>query len=196
MESWIELHLGLSPELQGKIAGSLLIILLAYIIRSIARSIVTKRIKNTRSIYRWRKAINYITFIISAFVIGRIWFEGISALSTFLGLVSAGIAIALKEPLVNFAGWIFIVWWKPFEVEQRIEIDGNRGDVVDIELMQFTIMESGKWVSGDQSTGRVLHIPNGQIFTKPLANYSKGFPFIWDDVPVLLTFESNWGYIQ
>ena len=127
-----------------------------------------------------------------ALIIGRIWFEGFASISTFLGLVSAGIAIALKDLLVNIAGWAYIIGWKPFEVEDRIEIGEHSGDVIDVQLTQFTVMETGNWVEGDQSTGRIIHIPNGLLFSQSLANYSKGFPYIWEELPVLITFESNW----
>ena len=48
------------------------------------------------------------------------------------------------------------------------------------------------WVDADQTTGRVIHIPNGKIYTQPLANYHAGFSYIWNEIPVLVTFESNW----
>ena len=110
----------------------------------------------------------------------------------FLGLVSAGVAIALKDPLTNLAGWSFIVWRRPFEVGDRIEIGGHKGDVIDIRLFQFTLNEIGVWVDADQSTGRIIHIPNGKIFTDPVANYDRGFSYIWNEVPVVVTYESNW----
>jgi small-conductance mechanosensitive channel len=53
-------------------------------------------------------------------------------------------------------------------------------------------MEIGNWVESDQSTGRVIHIPNGKIFNEGLANYSQGFAYIWNEIPVLVTFESDW----
>ncbi|MFH1862434.1 MAG: mechanosensitive ion channel family protein, partial [bacterium] len=66
------------------------------------------------------------------------------------------------------------------------------GDVVDIRMFLFTLMEIRNWVDADQSTGRIIHIPNGKVFTEVQANYSRGFQFIWNEVPVLITFESNW----
>ena len=59
-------------------------------------------------------------------------------------------------------------------------------------IFMFTLMEIGNWVDADQSTGRVIHIPNGKVFKEVLANYSKGFQYIWNEIPVLVTFESNW----
>lgn len=71
-------------------------------------------------------------------------------------------------------------------------IDDNTDDVIDMRMFQFTVMEIGNWVDADQSTGRIIHIPNGSIFTETLANYSKGFHYIWNEVAVLVTFESDW----
>jgi hypothetical protein len=107
-------------------------------------------------------------------------------------LLSAGLAIALQDPIVNLAGWLFIIWRRPFVVGDRIQIGDHRGDVIDIRIFQFSLLEIGNWVDADQSTGRVIHIPNGKIFREAQANYSQGFQFIWNELPVLVTFESNW----
>jgi small-conductance mechanosensitive channel len=125
-------------------------------------------------------------------VVGRIWFVGFESLTTYFGLLSAGLAIAMQTPLVNLAGWGFILWRRPFNVGDRVEIAGTRGDVIDQRLFMFSLMEVGNWVNADQSTGRVIHVPNGKIFTEALANYSQGFHHIWHEVPVLITFESDW----
>ncbi len=90
------------------------------------------------------------------------------------------------------AGWGLILTRKPFQVGDRIEVDGLKGDVVDIRLFRFSLMEIGGWVDAEQSTGRLVHVPNGVVFNAPLANYTEGFAFIWDEIPVLVTFESNW----
>ncbi|MCH7761424.1 mechanosensitive ion channel, partial [candidate division TA06 bacterium] len=111
----------------------------------------------------------------------------------FLGLLSAGLAIALRDPLVNLAGWIFILLRRPLAVGDRIQIGDYAGDVIDLQLLQFTLMEIGNWVDADQNTGRIVYIPNGKIFTESLANYNQGwFQYIWNEIPVLITFESNW----
>lgn len=113
-------------------------------------------------------------------------------MATFLGLASAGLAIALRDPVINLAGWAFILWRRPFDVGDRIQIGEHAGDVIDVRIFQFTLMEIGNWVAADQSTGRIIHVPNGRIFSEVLANYSKGFQYIWNEIPVLVTFESDW----
>lgn len=126
------------------------------------------------------------------FLVGRLWFSGFQSIATYLGLLSAGIAIALKDVVSNFAGWLFIISRRPFSVGDRIQIGNYAGDVIDTRVFQFTLLEIGNWVNADQSTGRIIHIPNGMVLSEVLANYSKGFQYIWNEIPVLITFESNW----
>ena len=90
------------------------------------------------------------------------------------------------------AGWVFINTRTPFQVGDRVQIDNHTGYIIDIRLFQFTILEVGNWVDADQSTGRIIHIPNSAVFKQSQANYSRGFQYIWNEIPILLTFESNW----
>jgi small-conductance mechanosensitive channel len=125
-------------------------------------------------------------------LIGSVWIRGIGQFGAFLGLLTAGLAIALKDPLTNIAGWIFILTRQPLKLGDRVQIGDQAGDVIDIRLFQFTLLEIGNWVNADQSTGRIIHIPNGTVFTQPQSNYSTGFNYIWNEMSVLLTFESQW----
>lgn len=154
--------------------------------------IVLLRGRDVQVQYRIRKTVAYITYPLAFLVIGRIWFAGFQAVSTYLGLLSAGLAIALQTPLVNLAGWAFILWRQPLKVGDRVQLGDHRGDVIDQRIFMFSLMEIGNWVDYDQSTGRVIHIPNGKIFTEVLANYSQSFQYIWNEIPVLVTFESDW----
>jgi small-conductance mechanosensitive channel len=90
------------------------------------------------------------------------------------------------------AGWIFIMWRKPFSIGDRIQVGSYAGDVIDIRLFKFSLVEIGNWVDADQSTGRVIHLPNSLIISEVIANYTRAFEFIWNEIPVLVTFESNW----
>jgi len=189
---WIQKALGLSPEVQIKIFASLIISLILWILYSLIIKIVQRRTENVRTRYSWRKTSGYILIVLGIFLIGRLWFGGFQSIATYLGLLSAGLAIALKDLVSNFAGWLFIISRRPFSVGDRIQIGNYAGDVIDTRVFQFTLLEIGNWVNADQSTGRIIHIPNGMVLSEVLANYSKGFQYIWNEIPVLITFESNW----
>ncbi len=172
------------------ISAGVIVFLLVF--NSVIKFIIEKKVKDYRSRYNLFKTSTYTIVFVGIFFVGRIWFLGFQTIATFLGLLSAGIAIALKDIILNLAGWLFIVWRKPFIVGQRIQIGEDSGDVIDIRPFQFTILEIGKWVSAEQSTGRMIHIPNGNIFTLPVKNYESGFAYIWNELNITLTFESNW----
>jgi small-conductance mechanosensitive channel len=182
----------LSPELQTKLLTSLIIAFVLGLLRLLSVQLVDRRSKDVRIRYQWRKTSTYLAVTLGVLLIGRTWLAGMQSLFTFLGLVSAGLAVALRDPLINLAGWAFILWRRPFEVGDRIQVGEHAGDVIDLRIFQFTLLEIGNWVAADQSTGRVIHVPNGKVFSDALANYSKGFDYLWNEIPVLVTFESNW----
>jgi small-conductance mechanosensitive channel len=188
----IQKTIGLSPEIQIKFFISIIIILILWVLRTLAIKLVWFRTEDVRISYNRRKILSYITIILGILSVTRVWFVGFQSITTFLGLLTAGIAIALRDLIANIAGWIFIIWGKPFSAGDRIQIGNHAGDVIDIRVFQFTILEIGNWVEADQSTGRIIHIPNGMILNQTLANYSKGFQYIWNEIPILITFESNW----
>ena len=191
-EKIIELFSQLDSVIYLNILKSVIIIFILWIIKKIFNRIIHRNVKNAKTTYQWNKTFSYIIALLGFLLVGRIWFKGAGSILTIVGLLSAGIAIALKDVFVNLAGFIFIMWRQPLEVGHRIQIGEVAGDVVDIRPFQFTILEIGNWVDADQSTGRMIHIPNGKIFTENLANYHFGFEYIWHEIPVLLTFESNW----
>jgi small-conductance mechanosensitive channel len=190
---FITLNIDLDSPFQRNLLSSLLIILLLWLVRWLAlRFIHRQYADNARMRYNWRKTVEYASVVLGILLVGRLWLAGIGTLVTYLGLLSAGIAIALQDLIVALAGWVFIVWRRPFVVGDRVEIDGNLGDVIDIRLFSFSLLEIGHRIQAEQSTGRIIHVPNGKIFSEMLANMHQGFPYIWNEIPVLITFESDW----
>ncbi|UCG87411.1 MAG: mechanosensitive ion channel, partial [Gemmatimonadota bacterium] len=185
---WLQERLGLGLAAQWNLATSLLVVLAVIVVRRLILSMVYRRTDDIRLRYRWQKTTSYVAFGLGLVLVGSIWAGAIRSFGTFLGLVSAGLAIALKDLVVNLAGWVFILWRRPFQLGDRIQIGDHVGDVIDVRIFQFTLMEIGNWVSADQSTGRVIHVPNGKVLTDVLANYSRGFQYIWNELPVLVTF--------
>jgi len=183
---------GLSAEFQAKVLASILVVLGLVLVRRGILRWVDRKIDEHSVRYRWAKTSSYVTSLLGLLVVAQIWFTAIRSVGTFLGLLSAGVAIALKDLIADLAGWVFILWRRPFDLGDRVQIGEHAGDVVDIRIFAFTVMEIGNWVAADQSTGRMIHVPNALVFTQVLANYTAGFPFLWNEIPVLVTFESDW----
>lgn len=159
------------------------------VLRHVFRRVIAANVEDA---YRANKVVNYVATFIFLITATFIWVDAFDQLGTYLGLVSAGIAIALADLLKNMAGWAYILTRRPLNVGDRIEVNKVKGDVVDVRLFRFSLMEVEGWVGAEQSTGRLVHVPNGVVFTTEVANYTEGFGYIWHEIPVLVTFESDW----
>lgn len=183
---------GFSAEVVNKTVSSVIAILFLLVLRRVVVRTIQSRMDDPEGLYRTRKTVTYVTTIVTILTLAWIWVDALDSVTTYIGLVSAGIAIALADVLKNLAGWAFVILRRPFRVGDRVEIGETIGDVVDVRLFRFSLLEVGNWVDADQSTGRLIHVPNGLLFTQRLANYTEGFEFIWHEIPVLVTFESDW----
>ena len=176
----------------ASVGFSLVIVLAVVAVRIIVLRALVPRLESDEAIFRARKISSYLAVASATVVLGSIWIGQLANVGSFIGILSAGIAISLSDVLKNVAGWAYIVFRKPFKPGDRIEIGPHAGDVIDIRVFRFSLLEIRNWVDADQSTGRILHIPNGMLFTHPTANFTEGFPFIWHEVRVTVTFESDW----
>jgi small-conductance mechanosensitive channel len=184
---------GFESEVIGRLGWTLLWITLVFALRAALLAMLKRRNVDPVLRFRVRRGSGYAASTLTLLLLAALWLRGFQSIATFAGLASAGVAIALKDLMASIAGWFLILWRRPFELGDRIEIDGVRGDVVDITLFQHSLMEIGNWIDGDDRTGRVLHIPNARVLTGIVANYTKGwYQHIWDELRIVVTFESNW----
>ena len=162
------------------------------ILRDISRRFIAKTIHDRDSAYGWQRAVRLLTTLLLILVLIGIWLQSSGSVATYLGLLSAGLAIALQDFIANLASWAFIVLKRPFEVGDRIQVNQTLGDVVDIHFLQFTLLEVASVPGAQQNTGRLIHMPNRQALTQATLNETQEWPYLWEELPVLLTFESDW----
>jgi small-conductance mechanosensitive channel len=174
----LEHSVGLPAHRQETPLAGAAIIVALWLLRVVTLAVVRKRTTGIRMRYQRRNGPAYIAAGISMALIGRICFEGVHSLATFPGLVVTGLVIALKDVVGNPAGGVFPLWRRPFEAGDRIQIGPHAGDVIDIRIIQFTLKQAAAWVDADQSTGRIVHIPDGLVFATPQVNYTRGFDYI------------------
>ncbi len=130
-----------------------------------------------------------------------IWFNNPSTLTTAAGLVTAGLAFALQKVVTAFAGYLVILRGKTFSVGDRITMGGIRGDVIALTFLQTVIMEMGQpaegdagdpmWVQARQYTGRIVRISNSVIFDEPVYNYTREFPYIWEEMRLPVPYNAD-----
>lgn len=190
--NWIYEHLGMNHSLQYKITATLIAGVILYFLYWFIIHFFFQGVEDVKKRYSWTKSFSYFRYFLFFVIILPIWFSELRSIGTFLGLLSAGLAIALKDPVANLFAWVYIVVKKPFEMGDRIQINNVEGDILDISFFEFTLLEIKNWVQADQSTGRIVHVPNGLLFTQPVMNYNQVMDYIWNETPVMITFESDW----
>lgn len=182
----------ISTTLVSKILGSIIVVVLTIIIKNIGNQIIKKQFKSNRAIYKWKRISTNTIHTLALISLAIIWLTGIKSFTTFLGILTAGLAFALKDIIADMAGYIFILLKKPIEIGDRVEIGEAKGDILNIDWFQITLLEIGNWVDSDQSTGRLIFVPTATILSGHIYNYSSGFDWIWNEISVLITFESDW----
>lgn len=196
---WIQMNILYNPKVLDNmeyIIDNIIYSVIAIIVILILRWLTMRRVRKKHSdhikLFAEKRLMNsaYIGALIILLL--AIWYESSTYIIAVVGVLTAGIAIALRDILVDMIGWAYILWATPFKIGDRIEIGGQIGDVIDVTLLHFSILEVGKRISGEQSTGRIIQIPNLQVFNMPLANYEKGFKFIWNELVVPIDRESDW----
>lgn len=192
IEGWIQRISILDKDSIEKIISALLILVILWLIRFFILKIVYHQTKSLNSRYSWRKGTLYSFVFLSIILIGRHWADGLEPFLAFLGIIAAGLTISMKEVLLNLAGMFAILWRNIFVVGDRVEVAQHKGDVVGIGVFYFSLMEVGEWVDAEQSTGRMIKIPNAMILSNPVINYTKGFPVIWDELSICITPQSDW----
>lgn len=176
--------------------ASLIVILLAYIINSLAGNFILKRVSSAKDRYTLRKTVSILVTVLAFASFFAIWIERTSTLIIAYGILSAGIAIALQDLLRSIAGGILIIISNPFKAGDRIQVGDNIGDVLDTGNFSTKLMEIREWGNSDQYTGRIIQLPNGFVLNQPIKNYTRDFSFIWDEIRIMLIYGSNWKKAQ
>ena len=171
-------------EITGKIVVSLAVVVVFYLLEVVARRLIKKTIHDSVQRYKAIKRTSLLVGLSALLVVGTIWAEALGSITTMLGLLSAGIALALKDPLSSLVGWFYINGSRLYTIGDRIEIGDVVGDVIDISMLTTSLIEIGNWVDGEQSTGRLVKIPNNWVFTKGTYNYTQAFPYIWTEISI------------
>jgi small-conductance mechanosensitive channel len=152
---------------------------------------VPRRFGRADSRYKVRKFVVFSGYLAILLFLAILFEDRLGRLSVTLGVVGAGIAVALQDMIASVAGAFSIGFSKLYSVGDRVQIGDTRGDVIDLGLLRTTLMETGNWVSKDLYNGRIVRIPNSIVLKVPVFNYSQGFRFVWDEIKVTFTATSD-----
>lgn len=162
------------------------------VFRVILQEVLSRPISDEETKYKFRKTVSILYWVVFGVLFLRIWVVNPQALLVAYGLIAAGVAVALQDFFKNFVGGITLFVKGMYRVGDRIEVNGEFGDVIDVGLMYTTVMELREWVGGDQATGRVCTLPNGFVLSHVVNNYTRDHNFIWDEIFLPITYNSDW----
>jgi small-conductance mechanosensitive channel len=194
--------IGATPENGRKLLLTLAFIVAMLAIGWLVRAFLSRisRVERARRVLFWgRQVVNIALTLLLLIGVLSIWFDDPNRLATAAGLVTAGLAFALQRVITATAGYFVILRGKTFNVGDRIVMGGVRGDVVSLSFMQTTILEMGEppasqtakaatWVRSRQYTGRIVSVSNAMVFDEPIYNYSRRFPYIWEEMLVPIRY--------
>lgn len=165
----------------------------SYIILKIVISpILSYILKSYKSKYQMRKTIDIIILLLLIAMVISIFVNSTASLIVSYGAISAGIALAFQDTLKNLFGGLTLRIKHIYKVGDRVEINGFIGDIVDIDFFYTTITESEHKQHGEQYTGRNIMVPNQQIVSSEIINYSYNNELVWDEYKTSITLDSNW----
>jgi small-conductance mechanosensitive channel len=164
--------------------------------------LVLPGLRKERARFWIRQTISIIAALLAVVGVVSIWFDDPTRLTTAAGLVTAGLAFALQKVVTSLAGYVVILRSRVFTIGDRIAMSGVRGDVIALGFIQTTIMEMGQspgeqaddpsvWVKSRQYTGRIVTVTNDKMFEAPVYNYSRDFPYLWDEMTIPVTYKDN-----
>lgn len=161
------------------------------VVRRLVQRGLTGRVADKTTRYRTRKLVSFASWLLVVLFVATVYSANLGGLTVAFGVAGAGIAFALQEVIVSFAGWIAISFANYYKVGDRVMLGGVKGDVIDIGVLRTTVFELGEWVTGDIYNGRVARIANSVVFKDPVFNYSGDFPFLWDELTVPIRHGSD-----
>jgi small-conductance mechanosensitive channel len=171
---------------------ALSIFIIYAVIKVVFEEAIAKRIKEEKTRYSMRRISLMISILVFIAVGIAIWVDNLQALLVSYGILAAGAAVALQDVFKNLAGGIIIFITGTYRIGDRIEVNEKIGDVIDIGIFYTTLLETNEWVKGDQATGRLSIIPNNLVLSGIVNNYTKDHPYIWDEISIPITYNSNW----
>ena len=196
---------GVNAENGKKLLFTVFFIVFVYLLQRLVKRVAAALLRNRddERLFFWaRQGIQLGAALLLVVGLLSIWFDDPTRLATGLGLMSAGLAFALQKVITAIAGYFIILRGRTFNVGERIRMGGVRGDVIALDFTQTTIMEMGQpppvqgdepamWVKSRQYTGRVVTVSNATIFDEPVYNYTREFPYLWEELSVAVPYDAD-----
>lgn len=181
-----------------KLCTSLFFIFLILLAEKLIEMMIIKRTDDKGNQYNLIRILHLFVLIAVVIVGISFLFQNLYAAAASFGLASLVLGFALQAPISSFIGWLYIVYRKPYKVGDRIQVNGHRGDIVEITYLDTIMNEcSGDYLGNDRNSGRIIHFPNSTILKEKVVNYSgNDVPFIWNEIRLQIAYTSDVDFVE
>lgn len=156
--------LSLLPSLIAALVVFVVGLYLASIVRRVVRRRLERRTKNPQPIILVSQLVYWLVVIlVSAISLQMVGFN-LTAFLAGLGIAGITIGFALQDVTKNFIAGLLMLIQQPFDIGETIEVGGYTGTVLAIDLRATQLRTSD---------GRLVLIPNGEVFVSPITNFSQ-----------------------
>lgn len=188
-------------ELRGFLVrlGILVIIIAGVFVAGEAwRRAIFRYVRETRRRYQFLLLRKIIIWITVGVIIAFTFATELGSVATFAGLLTAGVAVALQSVILSVAGYFFLMGKYGIRVGDRVQIAGVTGEVVDIGLVRFHLLELSSGGTDAQPSGRVVAFSNSVVFQPTSGVFKKipGTSFVWHEISLTFSPESNYRMVQ
>lgn len=179
-------------SLLARLLETVVLLAVLVMLQQLTYRLINRNVPDVERRHQLRVWARLFFFVMITFALIALWLPSGQTVLQVLAVLAAGLALTLSRPIASLLAWMVIMIRSPFRVGDRIQASDVKGDVVDIGLLHIHMLEIGNWVDADQSTGRIIHVPNTVIFDGPVFNYSEGFDLLWNEIAFVLTLDSDW----
>lgn len=170
---------------------TLVLLVAAHFLLKLIGFLSEKFVEDERKVNKIVRTSRIVMAIGLFFYILNLWLANSNMLGFVIALILAFVAIASKDIILDIVAYVYISARRPFAINQVIEVDGICGELIDIDFLQFNLLELGALTENKTHTGRYISIPNRYIFKHPVINYNHTNPFVVVEVSVLIDFKAD-----
>jgi small-conductance mechanosensitive channel len=197
-------HSAVDSQYKAELKGLLLRLAVLAIVLGVVLGVseVWKRatfryVPDVRRRYQFLLIRRIVLWCLTAIIIAIAFASELGAVTTFAGLMTAGIAVALQNVILSIAGYFFLIGKYGVRVGDRVNIAGVTGDVVDIGLVRLQLME----ITGGPAplpTGRVVAFSNAVVFQASSGMFKQipGTNFLWHEITLTLDPKGHYRQVE
>jgi small-conductance mechanosensitive channel len=177
---------------------SLFFISIIFLIKKLIDKMIISQVQAEGDLYNLLRITRFLAMVFSLVVIVSFLFQNLYGTALSLGLASLVLGFALQAPITSFIAWVYLIIRRSYLVGDRIQINGLRGDVIDISYLDTSMLEcSGDYLVNDRSSGRIIRFPNSLILREEIINYTgPQVPFIWNETAIQIAYTSNLEFVE